>query len=141
MAKTSTLDEIDRRLLRLLKKNSRESHVNLARQLESSEGTVRARLKRLVEQGFIREFTVRTAGANVKALIEVATDTNIDTSRLSEDIASWDGVEVVYEVSGDEDILVVAEADNTTQLNELIERIRNLPNVRSTRSRVILKEA
>ena len=43
-------------------------------------------------------------------------------------------------MSGDEDILVIAEADDTEELNELIEKIRKLPDVRSTRSRLILRE-
>ena len=141
MAMLATLDDLDRKLLKLLRKNSRLSHVALARKLETSEGTVRARLKRLVDDGVIRSFSVRTAGANIKALIEIATDTNIHTSRLSEQIAKWAGVEVVYEVSGDEDIVVIAEADDTAELNKLIEKVRHLPDVRTTRSRLILKEA
>jgi DNA-binding Lrp family transcriptional regulator len=141
MARNATLDELDRRLLRRLRHQGRESNVDLARELATSEGTVRARLKRLVDDGVIRAFTVRTAGANLKALIEIATDTSVHTSRLAGDIALFEGVEVVYEVSGDMDVIAIAEADDTEALNELIERIRNLPNVRATRSRLILKEA
>jgi len=136
----TALDDLDRELLAHLRRNARRSHVELARALETSEGTVRARIKRLVEDGHIRQFTVRTAGANIKALIEIASATNVHTSLLTERIASWPEVEVVYEVSGDADVVVVAEAKDTEQLNELIERIRGLPDVRSTRSRLILKE-
>ena len=141
MARGVTLDELDRRLLRRLRSHGRESNVDLAREAETSEGTVRARIKRLVDEGVIRSFTVRTTGAALKALIEIATDTNVHTSRLAEEVARCEGVEVVYEVSGDMDVIAIAETDDTEALNELIEKIRNLPNVRSTRSRLILKEA
>ena len=134
------LTELDHRLLALVRANGRESFVNLAEALGSSEGTVRAHIKRLTDQGVICRFTVRTRGANLKALIEIQSDTNVHTSDLTQRIADWPGVEVVYEVSGNEDLIVIAEADDTDQLDEIIEKIRKLPNVRSTRSRLILKE-
>ena len=134
------MDKTDERLLELLRTNARESFVNLARQLQTSEGTIRARVKRLHDEGIIRQFTVRTAGSNIKTIIEVEVETNVHTSDISGKIAKWKGVETVYEVSGEHDILVVAEASNTTALNEIIEKIREFPQVRSTRSRLILKE-
>ena len=135
-----TLSPLDHDLLRLLRKNGREPFVRLADELGTTEGTVRARIKRLTDDGVIRQFTIRTGDANLRALIEVVTDTNVNTSKLSVRISSWRGVEVVYEVSGDEDILVIADAKDTEELNELIEKIRKLPDVRSTRSRLILRE-
>lgn len=134
------MDELDERLLARLRDDARESYVNLARDLGTSEGTIRARIKKLVEDGTIRKFTIRTAGANIKTIIEVSVETNVDTGRLTEQIVDWDGVDSVYEVSGDFDIVIVAEATHTEQLNQTIERIRQLPNVQSTRSRLILKE-
>ena len=138
MAKS--LSELDRRLLRLLRKNGRESFVDLAEALGTSEGTVRSRTKRLYESGVIRRFTIRTSGANVKALIEVVSDTHVDTSSVAKEIASRAGVEIVYETSGTEDLVAVVEADDTDELNALIEDIRKLPSVRSTRTRLILNE-
>ena len=135
-----TLSPLDHDLLRLLRKNGREPFVRLADELGTTEGTVRARIKRLTDDGVIRQFTIRTGDANLRALIEVVTDTNVNTSKLSGRISSWRGVEVVYEVSGDEDILVIADAKDTEELNGLIEKIRKLPDVRSTRSRLILRE-
>lgn len=134
------LDELDEKLLELLREDARESYVDLAKKLGTSEGTVRARLKRLVDTGVVRKFTVRTAGGNIKTIIEIKVETNVHTSDISSQVAKWKGVEQVFEVSGEHDILVVAEAQNTAMLNEIIERIRAFPKVQSTRSRLILKE-
>lgn len=136
-----TTDDTDRKLLRLLKANARESFVDLARILGTSEGTVRARVKRLQEEGAIRRFTVQTAGSNVKALIEVRIETNVNTGKLAEAIARWDGVERVWEVAGEYDIVVIADVESTNALNDIIERIRQYPETQSTRSRLILKES
>lgn len=131
---------MDEKLMELLRENARESFVNLAKQLNTSEGTVRARLKKLQDDGIIRRFTVRTAGSNIKTIIEIEVETNVHTSDISTKIAKWKGVEQVWEMSGEYDILVVAEANNTAALNEIIEKIREFPQVKSTRSRLILKE-
>jgi len=134
------VDEVDERLLELLRNDARESYVELAKKLGTSEGTVRARMKRLVDAGIIRKFTIRTAGSNIKALIEVKVETNVHTADISSQVAKWKGVEQVFEISGEHDILVVAEAQNTLELNEIIEKIRAFPQVQATRSRLILRE-
>jgi DNA-binding Lrp family transcriptional regulator len=133
-------DGLDERLLEALRKNSRESFVELASRLGTSEGTVRARLKRLTESGAIRAFTIRTSTKNVKAMIDVKVDTNVDTSDISRRISKIHGVEGVWEVSGDWDIVVIVETMSTSELNEVIERIRKVPRARSTQTRLILKE-
>lgn len=114
--------------------------MELAKKLGTSEGTVRARMKRLVDTGVIRKFTVRTAGSNIKALIEIKVETNVHTADISSQVAKWKGVEQVFEISGEHDILVVAEAQNTLELNEIIEKIRAFKEVQATRSRLILRE-
>lgn len=134
------MDELDERLLEELRQNARESFVDLAKKLGTSEGTVRARIKKLLDEGVIRKFTLRTAGSNIKALIEIKVERNVHTNDISGKIAQWKGVEQVYEISGENDILVIAEAQNTLALNDIIERIREFPQVQSTRSRLILKE-
>lgn len=134
------MDTVDEQILEQLRENGRESFVNLAKQLNTSEGTIRARVKKLQDDGVIRRFTVLTAGANIKTIIEVQVERNVNVADVSSKIADWKEIQEVYEVSGEFDILVVAEAANTTQLNEVIERIREFPQVSSTRSRLILKE-
>ncbi|MBW3583376.1 MAG: Lrp/AsnC family transcriptional regulator [Euryarchaeota archaeon] len=135
-----TTDELDERLVALLRDDARASFVELAKELGTSEGTVRSRLKRLVDTGVIRQFTIRTAGKAVKALVSVAIETNVNTSAISQKIAKWAGVMDVWEVSGDEDILVRVDVASTEDLNEIIERIRGFPEVRHTHSRLILRE-
>jgi Lrp/AsnC family transcriptional regulator for asnA, asnC and gidA len=134
------MDDLDRALLRLLKDNARESFVHLAEVLGTSEGTVRARLKRLVDEGIIKKFTIQTAGSNVKSLIEVRIETNVMTQNVSAEIQKWDGVERVFEVTGEHDIVVIVDVASTGELNDIVERIRQFKEVQSTRSRLILRE-
>lgn len=134
------MDELDRTLLRILKDNARESFVRMAEILGTSEGTVRARLKKLQDEGVIQKFTIQTAGSNVKALIEIRIETNVNMATVSEQIQKWDGVERVWEVTGEHDIVVIVDVASTTEMNDIIERIRQFKEVQSTRSRLILRE-
>ena len=134
------LDTLDERILALLKENAREPFVNIAKQLGTSEGTIRARVKKLQQLGVIKRFTVKTAGKGVKALIEVKVETGVHTSDVSSQIGKWKGVEQVWEVSGDNDIVVLVNCGATEELNDLVERIRSLKEIKATGSRLILKE-
>ena len=73
------MDDIDRKLLGLLRENGRASFTSLAQEVGTSEGTVRARMKRLVTEGIISQFTIKVAGNQVKALIEVVVERNTQT--------------------------------------------------------------
>src|SRR5215472_19044816 len=55
------MDEIDRKLLSLLRANAREPAASLAKKLKVSRGTVQNRIARLLTGGAIRGFTVRVA--------------------------------------------------------------------------------
>ena len=134
------MDDVDRKIMAILRDNARESFTNMAEMVGTSEGTVRARVKRLMDDGVIRKFTIRTAGSNVKALIEVSVTNNVGTSDVAAKIRSWDGVESVWEVTGENDIVVVADCPNTSDLNAIIDKIREVPGTQATRSRLILKE-
>jgi len=52
------LDKLDRELIKELQKDGRQSYVELAKKLHVAETTVRRRLQRLLEEGFIRVVAV-----------------------------------------------------------------------------------
>jgi DNA-binding Lrp family transcriptional regulator len=134
------MDDVDRKILGILRDNARESFTDIANAVGTSEGTIRARVKKLVDEGTIRKFTIRTAGSHVKALIEVSVTNNVNTAEIATRIRSWGGVESVWEVTGENDIVVVADCPNTSDLNGIIDKIREVPGTQATRSRLILKE-
>lgn len=134
------MDDVDRQIVALLRQNARESFTRIAQQVGTSEGTVRARVKRLTDDGTIRQFTIRTAGSHVKALVEVSVTANVHSHEIAKKIRTWPGVDAVWEVTGDNDIMVVADCPSTEDLNAIIDKIRDVPGTQATRSRLILKE-
>jgi len=131
---------LDERIIDILKKDSRKPFVEIAEELKVSEGTIRSRVRKLLEEGVIQSFTIKTSSKNVKAIIEVKIDVNVNTAEVAANIAKFDGVSEVFEVTGEEDIVAIIDVTSSPQLNEIIERVRRFDNVLSTRTRLILKE-
>jgi DNA-binding Lrp family transcriptional regulator len=134
------IDNLDKRILEILKKDSRCPYVEIADKLGVSEGTVRSRVHKMTEDGIIRGFTIKTSSKNVKALVEVKIDVNTDTEAIAKELSKYDGVTEVFEVTGDQDIIAIVDVESSQSLNEIIERVRRYDNVLSTRTRLILKE-
>jgi len=134
------IDHLDEHIIEILKKDSRKPFVEIADELKVSEGTIRSRVRKLFEEGVIQSFTIKTSSKNVKAIIEVKIDVNVNTSEVANQIAKFDGVSEVFEVTGEEDIVAIIDVTSSPQLNDIIEHIRHFNNVQSTRTRLILKE-
>ena len=134
------IDHLDERIIEILKKDSRRSFVDIANQLKVSEGTVRSRVKKLVDDGIIKSFTIKTSSKNVKALLEVRIDVNVNTNEVAAKIAQFEGVTEVFEVTGDQDVVAIIDVESSPHLNDIIERVRHFDNIVSTKTRLILKE-
>lgn len=134
------VDELDQALLRALRDDGRAPFTDLAKRLGTSEGTVRARMKRLVADGIIERFTIRTGAAGVRGLVEVQVEPDEDTGIVADAVRSLDHVESVWEVTGEDDLIAMVDCPTTERLNATIDRIRGLPGAAATRSRLILKQ-
>ncbi len=134
------MDDLDRRILAILRRDSRTPYTEIANQVGTSEGTVRNRVEQLLETGVIERFTVATRTGNVKAMIEIGVAVDVNTDEISERIAEWTEVDFVWQVSGEEDVVVVVDMTDTGTLNDLITRARELDQVVSTKTRLILEE-
>lgn len=134
------MDELDREIVNILRRDARTPYTAIADEVDISEGTVRNRVDALVESGVIERFTVDTRTGNVKAMIEIEVAVDVDTQTISANLAEWEEVDFVWQVSGEEDIVLVVDATDTDSVNDLITRVRGLDEVMNTKTRLILDE-
>jgi DNA-binding Lrp family transcriptional regulator len=134
------MDELDRQILTILRRDARTPYTEIADRVGTSEGTVRNRVEQMVEDGIIERFTVATSTGNVRAMVEIGVDVNVDTGAVADRMIEWKEVDFVWQVSGDEDIVLVVDAADTERVNELITRARELDEVVSSKTRLILDE-
>jgi DNA-binding Lrp family transcriptional regulator len=134
------MDDLDRRILDVLRRDARTPYTEIASEVGTSEGTVRNRVERLIEEDTIERFTVTTRTGNIKAMIEVSVAVDVNTSEVSTRMAEWPEVDFVWQVSGEEDVVLVVDAADTGAVNGLITQARELDEVVSTKTRLILDE-
>jgi len=128
------MDEIDVKILEILKQDSRTKYVKIAEAIGLTEGAVRRRVKNLLEQGVIRRFTVETK-AEVEAIVLVKTD---PAQTRSVTLKIREISDKVFEVSGDYDVAALIQAYNIENLNRKVDAIRRLPFVLSTNTLISL---
>jgi Lrp/AsnC family transcriptional regulator, leucine-responsive regulatory protein len=133
-------DKKDEKIIEFLRNNSRESFVDIGKNLKLSESAVRRRVKNLVDNGTIKKFTVEVGEGNTtSAFVLISVESSIDTSKVSSKITKLQGVKTVYEITGQYDITVVIRAPNITEINECIDALRKIPGVTDTNSVIILR--
>jgi DNA-binding Lrp family transcriptional regulator len=134
------MDDLDRRILNILRRDARTPYTEIAERVGTSEGTVRNRVERMTEDGVIERFTVATRTGNIKAMVEITVAVDVNTTGVSEQMAEWEEVDFVWQVSGEEDIVLVVDAADTKGVNDLITQCREMEEVQSTKTRLILDE-
>jgi Lrp/AsnC family transcriptional regulator of lysine biosynthesis len=132
------MDELDLRILVLLKEDSRATYTQMAEVLKLSEGAVRQRVKRLIQSGKIRRFTVEIASDNPRAIVLVSTSL-VPSSKVAERISKIPGVESVVEVAGQYDISAAVSGGDIRSVNESIDAIREVEGVQSTNTLFVLR--
>ena len=134
------VDEIDEKIIKALTENSRETYVQIGSAVGLSEGAVRNRVQTLVNSGTIRKFTIEVAPSiRVRSLTMISVDPSIPTYTISKKVEGLSGIESIYEVTGEYDIVCVVSQQDIEGLNQTIEEIRKLDGVVKTNTVIVLR--
>jgi DNA-binding Lrp family transcriptional regulator len=141
MLEEGLLDEIDRRLLALLRDDARQTIAQLAKELGISRGQIYSRLARLEEEQVVVGYTVRLGDAftasRMRAHVMIKTLPRFHRE-VEMALASLPQVQSIHAISGEYDIIAMLEAGGSNSLNELIDDIGLLEGVEKTTTSVIL---
>ncbi len=77
------LDQLDLEILRCLMNNSRESNIKIAEKLRVSEGTVRRRIKKMVDAKVIDRFTVALNPQKLGFKVHAKIGLDVDPSKFN----------------------------------------------------------
>lgn len=134
------LDDLDYRLIALLRTDSRTPVAVLARELGINRSTVTSRIDRLVDSGVIEGFTIRVsndlAPDSVRGVILVATETR-SSHEVVHEIRGYPEIEELHSTIGTWDLVIQLRSRNLTEFDLALERIRALPGVRSTQTSLL----
>jgi DNA-binding Lrp family transcriptional regulator len=137
-----TVDSLDRSILTVLRETARAPFVDIAKKVGVTERTVRTRMKKMEEDGVIRGYTIREAGIGLTALIRIKVGPGTEIGTLAGEFSGWDGVECVYEISGDADLISIVHVDDTVALRDLLDKMwLTAPgDISSTQTELVLEQ-
>ena len=137
---SSSTDEIDERIIRILQEDSRRAFVDIANEIGLSESAVRRRVKNLVDRAIIKRFTIELGASDkTSAITLISVASTADTSAVSNRLMELNGVKVVYEITGQYDIAAIIAAPAIVDINRCIDDIRKIEGVSDTDTVIILK--
>ena len=135
-------DSLDRAIMNVLREASRSSFVEIASRVGVTERTVRTRVRRLEEDGISRGYTMREAGIGLTALIRLKVGPGTEIGTRAGEFSTWKGVECVYEISGDADLIAIVHVDDTVGLREMLDRmwLTAPAEISSTQTELVLEQ-
>jgi Lrp/AsnC family transcriptional regulator for asnA, asnC and gidA len=142
MTEELKLDELDRRILALLSRNSRLSYREIAKQIGVSHANVSGRIRRLEEEGVIKGYTVilDPDAMNLYPLcLRISAGPQADLSEIGSEIAKLDKVHVVLRVSGDCELLALTMCEDRHEALRLLSEISSISGVEKAESHVVLE--
>lgn len=139
--KETVMDDLDERLLGLLRLNARESVASLARDLKASRSTVQDRLARLeksnVIKGYRLELDDKTDSHFIRAFVTVSVEPQ-KTSLIVAELKTFHNITSIHTVSGKFDLLVEVATKNTEIMDKILDRLGEIPGVKRTESSIVL---
>jgi Lrp/AsnC family transcriptional regulator for asnA, asnC and gidA len=142
MGPEETLDAVDRAILRELQEDGRRPFREIARKIGVSERTVRARARRMRDDGVLRIIAFADPvrlGHSVLALVLIRVDTG-GHDRVVETVTSWPEVSYVSSLVGRADIYIQVMCRDNDELWQLVtQRLRALDGVVETETMLEVK--
>lgn len=129
------IDELDRRLISLLRTQARMPTAALARELGVNRSTVAARIDSLTASGVIEAFTIRLSDEIDRDAVEAITLISSTPSHGQDVIRAVRGfpeVERLHSTLGTWDLAAQLRTSTLTEFDEVLERIRAVPGVTDT---------
>lgn len=138
----ATLDDIDIRILSLLKDNARIRAARISEIVDLSVSSVTERIRKLEKSGVICGYTAvidqKKIGNDVTALMEVSLEHPKFYDSFAQMIEKTACVVSCYYISGDFDFMLKILAPSE-RLEEIHRTIKSFPGVSGTRTNVVLK--
>lgn len=117
------IDLIDRKILEELEHNSRMSFNDISKKIDKTEATVRRRVKKLIDEGIIKRFTVEYSidtTQKVSATVKVIPDFK-DIKRILRELTEVIEISDIWRLSGDCGLLLKVDIPSIEEFNPLIE--------------------
>ncbi len=133
------IDGIDKKIIDLLRENSRMRNVQIASRVGLTEGAVRSRVDKLFREKVISRFTIDTSSdANVFGIVMLKAKG--ETKKMMREVSLLTLHLDAFEISGEFDGCVLIDADSISTLDQKIDKFRKCTHVADTRTFIAVKK-
>ena len=146
-SQSTALDEIDRDILQILQVDGRISNVDLAKRVNLSPPATHARVRRLEEQGYIRQYAAlldpAKIGYDMLCFVRVSLQLHQSqpVERFSEAIQKMPEVLECHHITGEYDYLLKVAVRNRKDLERFaVERLTPISGVARINTSLVLSE-
>lgn len=131
----SSFDALDMKIIKSLQVDARKPIVQIAKEVDANEATVRRRIERLLKIGIIERFTVvldyHKLGRVIKAFIGLRVEP-AKLKKIVEHLSKHPDIQVLYRTSGDTDIFTEVIFDKMEDLSAFLEEELSLEGILGT---------
>jgi DNA-binding Lrp family transcriptional regulator len=135
------MDNTDRALVALLRKDARTTVATLSAKLGVSRGTVSNRLRKLEDEQVIVGYSVRlrpdAEPAKIRAWMSVVVEGN-QTRAVIAALLGEPAVEALHDTNGRWDLLAELRAATMVELSNVLERVRLIKGIVNTETSILL---
>ncbi len=136
------MDEIDHRIVALLRENARRSFQDIGEHVSLSAPAVKRRVDRLEAGGVIRGYSANVdpsaIGWDTHAFVELFCEGRMSGEEVSAAVSDHPEVEAAYTIAGAPSAILHVRASDTQHLELALERIRETKGVVRTQTQVVL---
>jgi DNA-binding Lrp family transcriptional regulator len=136
------MDDLDHRLLALLRGDARASVASLAKKLGVARGTVQNRMARLEADGTIVGYTVRLKPDiqeqhHIRAVMTIAVEGN-QVDGVVKALRGEPAVAAVHSTNGRWDLVAELRTDSLASFDRMLAKISRMPGVSSSETSLLL---
>jgi len=135
------VDDLDEKLITLLRHNGRRSISDLALEARASRATVRARLERLERDGTILGYTVilraDTVDLGVRGIMMIEIEGHV-TDKVIRALSGFPEISAIHSTNGRWDLIVELGAATLTDFDGVLRRVRLVPGITNSETSLIL---
>ena len=135
-------DEMDARIISALGTDGRRSYGDVGAEVGLSTAAVHERVKKLVDKGVIRRFSISVdpdkVGLTFTAFVAIRNDGGIHCRDVAPRLRAMPQVEELHSVAGEYDFLAKVRTTHARALEDVIYEIKAIAGVARTTSTVVL---
>ena len=135
------VDELDLKILKVLRKDARLSYRKIAEELKVATGTIQNRIQKMEQEGIITDYhagvNLNKLGYNIAAIIGVCIDRK-EATKIEKKLINHTNVFAVYSVTGEYDLFVATRFKTMNELNNFIRKELSNNSILKTNTFIIL---